>query len=88
MNIYDSLKVNYNNYSMSALVNVYIAVSVGVFAATVYNRYNLYDNYFAFALSYWAEPITNVILYNFCLAIMILFQKLVAALIFGDIKEN
>lgn len=69
-------------------LNVYIAVSFALFIVTAYSNYTLYDNYFAFALSYWAEPTTNVILYNFWLAAMILFQKLVVALVFSEMKEN
>lgn len=68
---------------MISLVNVYLLGSIGAFAVTAYNRYSLHDNYFAFALSYWADPMTNVILYNFCLALMVLFQKMIALIVFG-----
>ena len=73
-------------YNMIGFVNVYIAVSIALFAYTAYSRYGLYDNYFVFALSYWAEPMTNVILYNFCSAVMILFQKVIADVVFKEIK--
>ena len=70
-------------YIMISLLNVYLVASIGLFATTAFNRYSLYDNYFAFALSYWADPMTNAILYNFWLACMILFQKLIAIMVFG-----
>ena len=73
---------------MVTLLNLYLFVSVSVFLATAFNRYYLYDNYFAFALSYWADPMTNVLLYNTWLALMILSQKLVVKLIFSEMKEN
>ena len=73
---------------MIGLLDVYLGASITTFLVTVFNRYHLYDNYFAFGLSYWADPLTNILLYNSWLALMILFQKVTVKMVFYEMKEN
>lgn len=73
---------------MGVILNVYILISTVAFIVTAYRLHASYDNYFALALAYWSEPMTNLALYNFCLAIIMLLQKLTVSGVFGEMKEN
>lgn len=73
---------------MQNILNIYVGLSFILFITTVTLQYGNFDNYFAFAISYWVSPIRNSIAYSFTASCMILFQKVVSFLVFKEIKEN
>lgn len=73
---------------MGYLLSGYVAISIAAFAASVYQLYGRYDNYFAFALAYWSDPLTNILFCNAYLSIMLALQRIVIASFFGEMKEG
>lgn len=73
---------------MGYILSGYLAASIVAFAASVYKLYWRYDNYFAFALAYWSDPLTNILFCNAYLSIMLGLQRIVINTFFGEMKEG
>lgn len=73
---------------MGYLLAAYFAASMVAFGTSVYRVYERYDTYFAFALAYWSEPLTNVIFYNTYLSLVVMLQRIAISCFFGEMKEG
>ncbi len=68
------------------LVNIYILGTYLTFGFTLYEKHKNSDNYFATALNYINDPITNFILYNLAFSTAVFIYKFIITFFFVEIK--